>query len=271
MTGIHGLLNLQNIRNQTRNTAAIRRHAERIASGASDNSGLLNARIRELAVSGRSAGLTNSLISGIEESASTTEGLLLRARELTVAASNDTLDESSRATMYNEIESIFAEIDRISAGANFRAIPFLTDSESVYVQTGPNSYDRVGVTFEELSTESLGLESFTYLLQNSAESGVLIDSSAATSLINRIDAASIIVNNYRGSLGAVQNSLRFREEGIGLDRQNLTEANSRLSDADTALEIMQLLQELAMRDVVSFIYSSANNINQGNVLRLLNI
>ena len=264
------ILNLQNARNMARNRDSIRTSMERIASGSLERNGgnRFSSRISELSSTRRGVSLTNSLLNGIEESSSTTSNLLLRARELTVRASNDTLTDDARSSIYNEISEIFSEIDRISGGANFSAIPFLSDSESVYVQTGPNSYDRVGITFEDLSVESLGLESFNYLLQSNYETGAFLGSAVTTSLINVIDNASSIVNNYRASLGSIQ--LDRREESLAINEQNLREASSRIYDTDIAQESILLMQELAIRDALSYLFASAN-LNQASVLRLLTV
>lgn len=66
-----------------------------------------------------------------EGTASSIDGLVTRAKELAVQASNGTLSRADRDILNNEFQSVVAEIDRLSADSKFNDESFFNDNATV--------------------------------------------------------------------------------------------------------------------------------------------
>ena len=76
------------------------------------------------------------------------------------------------------------------------------------------------------------------------------------------------VNRERSYLGAVQNRLEFTIQNLDIASENLSNANSRIRDADMALEMMELTQANVLQQAAVSMLAQANQAPQA-VLQLL--
>ncbi len=156
----------------------------------------------------------------------------------------------------------------ISAGLN--TIDFSSLSERPY------SSFKVGTTSEDyLYIQTGANEAQGFLLSNdpgskSSEKGMDIKTvesagKAITSTQNSINS----ISNQRASIGSEQKRLERLLEAIQNYRDNLEEAESRISDADMAKEMMEYTKAQVKQKAIMFVLSHAK-LNMKDVLVLLN-
>ncbi|MGO0063604.1 flagellin N-terminal helical domain-containing protein [Brevibacillus fluminis] len=106
---------------------------------------------------------------------------------------------------------------------------------------------------------------------NNAVSEYSIDVSTqenATAAITIYDEAIGFVSNARAKLGAYQNRLEYTESNLSVSEENLTAAESRIRDADMALEMTNFTKNNIINQAATAMLAQANQLPQG-VLQLL--
>ncbi|UTR13017.1 flagellin [Evansella sp. LMS18] len=86
--------------------------------------------------------------------------------------------------------------------------------------------------------------------------------------ITRIDIAISNVSNARSTLGAAQNRLEHTINNLQITHENLTAAESRIRDADMALEMTEFTRNNILNQSATAMLAQANQLPQG-VLQLL--
>jgi flagellin-like hook-associated protein FlgL len=124
----------------------------------------------------------------------------------------------------------------------------LVGSEKGFVfQVGPNGGQQVTLYIPDVDSESIGVA----------------DTSIATlrgamAAIDDIDLAMEFVVGVRGKLGAMENRLEFTLQSLGVTEENLSDAESRIRDADMAKEMMELTKSQTLRQVGVAMLAQAN-------------
>ncbi len=188
-------------------------------------------------------GLTRTAGSQLEEVGS----LLTRMRELAIQGSNGTLSDPDRSALQVEFDGIRNEVDRVSleASSNGKSL-FDGSSKEVLIPTGTGE-EPIEIQLEGVSSEDLGIRS----------SDVSGPESAAASL-DELDAALDSVSSYRGDLGATENQLSSSLRSVGDQKLRLVESDSRISDADLALEAASLAQQQILQKGTASILLQSN-------------
>jgi flagellin len=83
-----------------------------------------------------------------------------------------------------------------------------------------------------------------------------------------IDRAITKVNENRSELGALQNRLQSTINNLGIYRENLSAANSRVRDADIAEETSELMKNNILSQATVSVLAQANQ-NSQMALKLL--
>jgi flagellin len=86
--------------------------------------------------------------------------------------------------------------------------------------------------------------------------------------LESIDAALAHTTAERSNLGAMQNRLEFAINNLDIASENLSAANSRVRDADMALEMMRLTQANVLQQAATSMLAQANQAPQ-QILQLL--
>lgn len=137
---------LNSYRNLTNINSALSKSLERLSSGlrinraADDAAGLaisekMRAQIRGLNQAIKDAQDGISLIQTAESSLHETHAILLRMRELSIQAANDTLTASDRMEIQGEIDQLTYEIDRIANTTEFNTKKLLDGTTSALAST----------------------------------------------------------------------------------------------------------------------------------------
>jgi len=132
---------------------------------------------------------------------------------------------------------------------------------SLTLQIGPNagSDHRMEITINDMGANALGVANIDVTNQASAQA--IIDAQT-------IDKAIEKVVTERGKLGAYENRLNHTIQNLGVAKENLTSAESRLRDADLAQEMMEFTRNQIMLQAGTAMLAQANTVPQ-TVLQLL--
>ena len=131
------------------------------------------------------------------------------------------------------------------------------NDNSVAFQIGANESQNTNLSINNMNTTSLSIESLDVSNQTGAENA-----------ISSLDDAIAQVSGERSKLGAVQNRLDHTINNLNTAQENLTAAESRISDVDMAKEMMSFTKSQILSQAGTAMMAQANQIPQG-VLQLL--
>jgi flagellin len=147
-----------------------------------------------------------SLVQTAEGGLGELHNILVRMRELSVQASNETYNSTDRSMISTEMTQLRNEYARITTTANFNRISVLQGSDTTFnIQVGihDNADNRININLSTLNA-TLGAVGLTSLSGTIATSGNL---TAAQGNVSKIDAALSEIATRRSRLGAIQNRL----------------------------------------------------------------
>ncbi|OIJ20343.1 flagellin [Anaerobacillus alkalidiazotrophicus] len=262
-------------RNLSSNQFNTSKNLEKLSSGlrinraADDAAGLaisekMRSQIRGLKQAERNALDGVSLIQTAEGAMQEVHSMLQRMRELAVQAANDTYETEDRTAIKAEMDQLIDEIDAISDKTEFNKKKLLDGTyttNGLEFQIGPNTNQKVTLTIAKMDTAATGLDI--------AKANITVNSHAnAVSSITRIDAAITKVSQNRSNLGAIQNRLEHTINNLQTTHENLTASESRIRDADMALEMTEFTRNNIINQAATAMLAQANQLPQG-VLQLL--
>ncbi len=138
----------------------------RINSAKDDAAGLaiasrFTSNINGLTVAQRNANDGISLAQTTEGALTEVTNNLQRIRDLSVQAANGSNSSSDLKSIQDEITQRMSEIDRLSAQTDFNGVKVLSSTaKSVNIQVGAQDGQTIAVNLQEISTKTLGLNSF---------------------------------------------------------------------------------------------------------------
>jgi len=238
----------------------------RINSAKDDAAGLaismkLTAHIRSINQAVRNAQDGISVAQTAEGALNEIHNILTRMRELAQQAANGVLSSSDRSALNQEFQDLKSEITRISDTTEFNGLKLLNgdlSANGISLQVGINNttQDRItisGSTLADLDASALGLSGTISSIETASN---------AQSMLTLIDSAITIVSTRRGNLGAVQNRLGSTISNLEIAVENLTAANSRIVDADFAVETANLTKNQIILQAGVAVLAQANVIPQ---------
>ncbi len=128
---------------------------------------------------------------------------------------------------------------------------------SLQIGDTADSFNKISVSVGNMSANSLGIGSIDISTQQ-----------GAANAIDKIKTAINTVSSTRGDLGAVQNRLEHTINNLGVTKENMTAAESRIRDVDMASEMMNYTKNNILVQASQAMLAQANQIPQG-VLQLL--
>lgn len=250
------------------------RAMERLSSGnrinksADDAAGLaisenLKGQIRGFRQATRNSQDGISFVQVAEGGLNETSNILVRLRELGVQASSDTIGNTERTFLDAEYQQLLLEAQRIAETTQFNGTKLLDGTgNQVDVQVGINNnqfqdritYDASG---SSATLDSLGVAGQSIYEKTQAQESLAV-----------IDAAMLKVGSIRANLGAIQNRLNSTINNLAIFDENISAANSRIRDADVAIETSELSRNQIMLNAGISVLSQAN-ASQHMALKLL--
>ncbi|WP_027148031.1 flagellin [Methylobacter tundripaludum] len=247
----------------------------RVNSAKDDAAGLaigdrMNSQIRGMTVAIRNANDGISMAQTAESAMGTITDTLQRMRDLGVQAANmGAVGSGDRQKLQLEFKQLGLEIKRIVDNTTFNDKKILAGSmkgANFQVGAGTATNNQISITVSNLMSVG-GVKAVA-----SATPGVSIGSTAGSakirSAIDSIDLAIKNVDNFRATLGAVQNRFTTTIANLQSSVENQSAAKSRIMDADFAAETASLSRSQILQQAGTAMLAQANQSGQG-VLSLL--
>ena len=200
-----------------------------------------------------------SLVQTAEGGLKEAGNILTRLRELSVQAASDTLGEQEREFLDKEFLALKDEIDRIAMSTKFNDLrPLIGDRDlgdelnnqegtfPLELQVGKDYYTDADSLDQDnpVNTIKVDLASLNSLTDGANSLGIgkaedgtrVISKQQAQDSISKLGVALDKVNEQRAYLGSIQNRLNSTVTNLGIQIENLSEAQSRILDTDFAAE-----------------------------------
>ena len=264
MSANRALSNMQASQAKTFNRLA---SGQRITEAGDDAAGLsisenLRSQIRSMAQAERNANDGISFAQVAEGGLTEIGNIVIRLRELAIQAASDTVGDKERGFINKEAQSLLQEVDRIANVTNFNGTTLLNgEGKTLQFQVGIFSGKSDVINFEtrdhDVRASALGVEGLNF--------GSLDD---ARDAIDKIDKGLSKVLSVRADLGAMQNKLHSTVNNLGVAKQNLAEARSRIADTDVAEETSELVRKNILTQAGVSVLAQANS-QPSQALKLL--
>ena len=223
-------------------------------------------QIRALEMANKNLQDSTSMIQVADTAMGTISEALIRMKELTVQAANETTNEADRKIIQDEIDVLRSHIDDTAKNTEFNGNKLLvngnvTDNSKpdyVEMQIGANVGDSIGIPFFNVSSETLGIDKLDVV-------------NDATKALNSIDEALKDVNACRAKYGAVQNRLENSIEITSSSSYIYEKSSSDINDADIALEMAEIARTSILMESATAMMAQSNNFPKDMLNILANL
>ncbi len=238
----------------------------RLSDPAADSAGSaiaaqMTSELRSLGAAKSNAENAGGFVSIAESALSEQSNILMRMRELSVQSASDNYSKSERTMMQTEYSEIRNELDRTAKTTRFGSQNLLDGSIKQFdfqIGTKGNPDSRISFNSDSNTTAD-GLE----IAGNSVET-----KSDALESMTSIDKAMTAIATQRSKFGAVQSRLGSAENTLGSNIEHLTNARSRVADADVAKEISDVRRGQILQQYQTSMLQQANE-QTGLALKLI--
>ncbi len=240
----------------------------RINRGADDAAGLAIAESlkSQSRIAGQAIRNTNDGISTIaiaDGALGEVANILSRLAELASQSANGTLSTSQRSVVANEFVALSSEIERIASVTEFNGIKLLSGTNSVTIQVGTGSgvSSQIGYQNQLATLAGIGLGNAAGALVFSINGNSNDDAATAARLaLDAVYAAIYSVGASRGVLGGIESRLSTAIANLGVARENLIAAESRIRDVDVAEEAANLTRLNILQQAGTSVLAQANQL-----------
>ena len=243
---------------------------KRINSAKDDAAGLAIASSMTAQIRGMNQAVRNSndgiaLAQTAEGSLSEVTNMLQRIRELAVQSASETYSQSDRANLQTEVTALQAQITDVVGNSKFNGVTLFsgTADVAVKIQTGTSGdagKDQVSVNIGKLVDTTAAVANTIVVTGTNGDS--------ARTALTAVDKALTEVAGVRAGLGASQSRLQSVVNNLTTNSTNLTDARSRIEDADFSSETANLAKAQILSQASTAMLAQANQSQQG-VLKLL--
>jgi len=178
-----------------------------------------------------------SMVQTAEGSIEQLSNILIRFRELSVQAANETYTTTDRSMIQTEMSQLKNEFNRITSTANFNEQDLLEATIAISIQVGMDGSGDNRITFTlanfATTTGSSGMTSLSGVFKNVANGANV---TVAQANLARLDSAINGLSTRRAKLGAIQNRFENALAEASTYSQNLSAAQSQILDVDYASE-----------------------------------
>ena len=273
-------LNVARTLNQT--YSALQVSTRRLSSGlrigvaADDAAGLavrelMRADIASFKQGQRNANDAISMIQVADGALQVIDEKLIRMKELAEQAATGTYDSSQRLMIESEYQAMASEITRIANQTNFSKVHLLDgtltgdhngtglkSTGAMKIHFGPGNMsaeDYYYITIGNATASSLGVGNFGA----PDRAGFAVSTqSAAQWAMAAVNQAIISKDKIRASLGSLQNRLANTVSNLATQAENLQAAESRISDADVATEMINFVRSQILAQAAVSMLAQAN-------------
>jgi flagellin len=240
---------------------------KRINSAKDDAAGLAIATTMTSQVRGMTQAIRNAndgiaLAQTADGALNEVTNMLQRIRELSIQSKSGTYSDTDRTNLQAEVSQLTSQIDDILTNTKFNGVNMFSTGGSasdvtITIQAGSEAGSTIDLTISgvdgtKISATALDVSSTTL----------------AATTIDNIDVALTGINTTRAALGAGQSRLESAVNNLTTNVTNLSEARSRIEDADYSSETTALAKAQILSQASTAMISQANQTQQ-NVLSLL--
>ena len=261
----------------------------RINSAADDTAGSAMAtrmtnQIRGMHQANRNSRDANNLLATAEAGLNDISDLLAQMRELSVQAATDTLNDTDRASIDLEFQSLKNELTRIASVTEHNGMNLLNgtyQTDGIYDQVQPGTYDENGNADDlrghwrlQIGADNDIDSQHEFSIMNATDVGLEIDDDQvltvddARTAVTALDDAIDEVNRERSYIGSEQNKLQFTMSNLSSTINSIETARSNIEDVDYAAEMSELSKNQILVQSSTAMLAQANMVSQ-NVLQLL--
>ncbi|CDO38176.1 MULTISPECIES: flagellin [Novosphingobium] len=239
---------------------------KRINSAKDDAAGLAISTSMTSQIKGMNQGIRNandgiSMAQTADGALSEVTNMLQRVRELTVQSSNGTYSADDRTRIQTEVTQLQGQITGVLTNTEFNGNKLFDGTAGtagvVTIQTGANATDTINLTFGNVNAGAGMTAALT----------VNVTTLAGTELAS-LDTAMDEVSTYRANLGASQNRLESAVNTMTANVTNLSDARSRIEDADYSAETTAMAKAQILSQASTAMIAQANQAQQ-SVMSLL--
>jgi flagellin len=240
----------------------------RIVQAADDPAGLaisegLKAKVRSNYQAERNTNDSISMLQVAEGSLGVMSNISSRLRELAIQAASDTISDTDRVVIDKEFQAMKNEIQRLTVSTSFNGNNIINEKGSVYdLQIGINGNakgDRIRYDMSKV-------------MDNSNNFGIgnvdLRSKISAQDSLSKIDNMQSQISSSRAELGSMGNRMNSVIQSLQVGRENMEASNSKIRDADVALESANRAKEQIMQSSTVDMLKIANN-NPSIMLKLV--
>ena len=240
----------------------------RVNSAADDAAGLAVRELMRSDVSTLNQGVRNandgiSMIQTADGALGVVDEKLIRMKELAEQAATGTYTSDQRALIDQEYQAMASEITRIASATDFNGIYLLngnlsgSNAMTIHFGTGNDSAeDKYDIAIGNCTASALGVGN-----QSTVGAGYTVSTQeAAQQSLAALDQAIISKDKIRANLGATENRLEATISNLEIQSENLSAAESQISDVDVALEMTNYSkQQIITQSAVSML-AQANSL-----------
>lgn len=194
----------------------------------------------------------------IDTSLSQIVDILGYMRVAAVASESDTLSVAQRTAYQDEMDAYATSIDTIATNSTWNGTPLMTAASTMNIQTGVNSGDTTTLSFDEITSSELAVDSL--LTTSTATAGLAVTA---------IDDALDTVNTYQSYIGSMANVMESQYDVATSAITNYSAAYGTIMDADYAAETANLASAQIQRDGATAMLVQGNGMNRSLVDYLL--
>jgi len=253
----------------------------RINSSADDAAGMAVSELMKADVASLNQGVRNandaiSLIQTADGALSVIDEKLVRMKELAEQAATGTYTSDQRLIIDSEYQAMASEITRIASATDFNGIYLLNGNLSSTTHNG-STMSPTGKLKVHFGAGNLSSEDYYYIqINNSTASAFGLGMGAASSSTNagrsistqnlaqlaldKINNAIVSKDKIRASIGALQNRLENTISNLEIQAENLTSAESQITDVDVATEMTEYVRQQILTQSAVAMLSQANSL-----------
>ncbi len=228
----------------------------RIVTASDDAAGLaisenIKGQTRGLAMARQNAFNAISLVQVSEGGLNEINNILIRLRELGVQAASDTVGDTEREFLDQEVQQLLFESERIAKTTRFGNKQLLDGSgEELEFHVGPfgdeDNIIRYSTT-ADATNGALGIDGMG-----------ITDKDGARGALSQVDEALIAIGRMRADFGAVQSRMNTTVSNLDIQYENLAAAGSRIRDADVAFESAEVASSSVLQQAAVSVLAQAN-------------
>lgn len=261
IAAINAQRNLSNSQRTINDSLAQLASGSRINKAADDAAGLaiserFKAQIRSARQANRNANDGISLVQTAEGGLNEVGNIIVRLRELAMQAASDSVGDTEREFINEEVKQLKNEIQRISQVTKWGDTKLLDGSTPQFdFQVGIHNDDfNDRITFDAAQNtatlDGLDITDIDYTQQEEAQMA-----------LQKLDKAQEQVSRMRANLGALQNRLTSTVDNLAVAEENMAAANSRIRDTDVAQSSAEMVRNNILLQAATSTLAQANQTN----------